>query len=654
MSMTRRIALLIAAVLLPALLGSLWIHTATARDALLTQLELRNRDAAAALALSLSQQQGDDAAMQTVAAAQFELGAYRRMSLTAPNGRVLWQREAAPALGEAAAPAWFQRTWPLAPAAGEARVSQGWQPVGTLRIEAQVAWAQAALWAAVSRTAVLLLALGVLALLFTAWALRSWQRPLLATVQQARALEAGRFTVAEEPALPELRTLTRSMNSMVHRMRELFDAQAAQVALLQRQAQTDVVTGLMQRQVFVARLQARLADPASPPIALLLLRLARLQRLNDEIGFEATDRLLATLAEALQAYGQRVPGAFAGRLNGGDFALVLPTAGVAAETAASLAQALATLPLARRDAPGFAIGGADGLCGLSGGDALALADAALAEAEVAGEPVIKSEGLRSRDPTGARAWRDQIAAALDAGRTRLAEFAVVDAHGRLLHLECPLRVQFSGIADRQDDELAEPDVPDEPPWRPAREWLAQAARSRLLPRVDLVALDLALAAINADGRPRCVHLAPRSMAEPGFALQVQRRLAASAVAAQQLSLEWDDGDRNRSLAIDRDTLQAAAAAWRSFGVRLGVEHAGAAPQRLADWQAVGIDYVKIDSRHLRGIADDDAVRAYATSLVTLIHGLGWTALAEGVDDGRDLAALWALGFDGATGHAVVA
>ena len=41
-------------------------------------------------------------------------------------------------------------------------------------------------------------------------------------------------------------------------------------------------------------------------------------------------------------------------------------------------------------------------------------------------------------------------------------------------------------------------------------------------------------------------------------------------------------------------------------------------------------------------------------LVTLIHGLGWTALAEGVDDGRDLAALWALGFDGATGRAVVA
>jgi EAL domain-containing protein (putative c-di-GMP-specific phosphodiesterase class I) len=36
----------------------------------------------------------------------------------------------------------------------------------------------------------------------------------------------------------------------------------------------------------------------------------------------------------------------------------------------------------------------------------------------------------------------------------------------------------------------------------------------------------------------------------------------------------------------------------------------------------------------------------------LIQGLGLTALAEGIDDERDLAALWALGFDGATGPAV--
>ena len=40
---------------------------------------------------------------------------------------------------------------------------------------------------------------------------------------------------------------------------------------------------------------------------------------------------------------------------------------------------------------------------------------------------------------------------------------------------------------------------------------------------------------------------------------------------------------------------------RGAGVRLGVQHAGAQPQQLPRLQGVGIDYVKVDARHLRGV-----------------------------------------------------
>lgn len=643
MTMMGRIGWLLAAVVLLSLLGGLWIHTLTARDALQLQLALRNQDAATALALSLSQQGGDAAAIETVAAAQFELGAYRSLLLTAPDGQVLLQRDRPAPARVAAAPGWFTRALPLSAAAGEARVGDGWRPLGTLRIESQQAWAHDALWAAVSRTAALLAALGVAAMVLSVAALRGWQRPLDATVRQARALEEGRFTLADEPSMPELRTVTRSMNAMVRRLRDMFDAQAAQVALLQRQAQTDSVTGLMQRRLFVARLEGLLDEPAGPGFGLLLLRVARLEEVNHEMGFAATDRLLAALAEVLQAYGERVSGAFAGRLNGSDFALVLPAVGVAAETATSLSQALAQAPLARAGAVRLAIGGADGLRAMPVSEALALADAALAEAEVASQPVVHGASGRGSDPAGARAWRAQIAAALQGGRTRLAEFPVVDRDGRLLHLECPLRVQF----EAPDHSEAQPSVNL---WRPARQWLAQAARSQLLPRVDLAALELALAASAADAQPRGVHIAEASMAEPGFVARVHERLAAQPAAARLLSLEWVEGARR----VDGVALRDAAASWKGLGVRLGVEHAGATPQALAAWQAVGIDYVKIDARHVKGAADDEAVRAYASSLVALVHGLGWSALAEGVEDPRDLEALWALGFDGATGRAVSA
>jgi len=139
-----------------------------------------------------------------------------------------------------------------------------------------------------------------------------------------------------------------------------------------------------------------------------------------------------------------------------------------------------------------------------------------------------------------------------------------------------------------------------------------------------------------------------SLATPGFAAEVARLLRATAEVAEKLSLECTEPARPAEWRAWID----AAALWRRQGVRLGVEHAGASPQQLLRLQDAGIHYVKVDARHLRGAATADAVHAYAQSLVALIHGLGLLALAGGVDDVADLTALWALGFDGATGPAV--
>lgn len=644
MTMTRRLALLIAAVLLPALLGSLWLQTLAARDAFQSELKTRNQDAATSLALALSQQRGDSAALQTVAAAQFDLGHYRRLVLQGPQGEPLFSREnvARPP----AVPVWFVDALPIQAPPGRAGVSDGWRQVGGLVVESQPGWIHTALWGAAVRTAGFLAVLAALAMVTSAWLLRHWQRPLNATVAQARAIEQGRFDTAVEPAQPELRELTRSMNAMVRRLKEVFGAQADQLTLLQRQAQTDALTGLLQRRHFVGRIADRLADPAAPGSALLLVRILRLDSVNERLGFESTDRLLAASAEVLLAYVDHVPGAAAGRLNGSDFGLLLPATGVAEETAESLSAALNASPLAHAGSARFAVGGVDGLRGQTAGAALAAADAALAEAEVADAPVVEQSERRVLDSAGARVWRSQIAAALEQGRTRLAEFPVVDARGRLIHLECPLRVQFGAPASGVG--CAEAADAGEAAYRPAREWLALAQRSRLMPRVDLVALDLALAAIATDGVARGVHVSQASLGEPGFIDIVAQRLARAPDAARQLSIEWIESTQPAAVSA----LREASAAWRALGVKLGIEHAGASPQALAQWHATRIDYIKIDARHLVGVAGDAAVRGYAAGLVALVHGLGLQALAEGIGDEADLAALWALGFDGATGTAV--
>lgn len=407
---------------------------------------------------------------------------------------------------------------------------------------------------------------------------------------------------------------------------------AAQVEALRLRAHTDPVTGLPNRRHFLGRLAGVLGQGAAPECSLLLLRALNLGPLGLRLGDDPLERRLALVAEALDAYPRRVHGAFAGRLNETDFALCLPAAGVADETARTLLQALRATPAAGPGGIEIVIGAADGLRSGESGDAMAAAGLALAQAEAAGPFSIEihaaGDGVQ-----GEQVWRDRIAEALHDGRARLAEFPVCDRHGQVLHLECPLRLQLEAGG----------------PFREAQRWLAMASRSRLLPRVDLSAIELALLACSRDGRARCVHVGAASLGTPGFIAEVEQRLLAEPEAARRLLIDVGDGVwLERALS----RLGEAARAWRAAGVRVGVEHAGASTQAFVRWAELGLDHVRIEACFVRGSAADAAVREFAAGLAALAHAMGLSLVAEGVDDAADLRTLFDLGFDAATGPAV--
>jgi predicted signal transduction protein with EAL and GGDEF domain len=390
---------------------------------------------------------------------------------------------------------------------------------------------------------------------------------------------------------------------------------------------------MSQRRHFVAQLDQALRAEKHRGAGLLLVRLRRLDAMNRRIGHAATDRLLAALAQVLQSYPRHVQGALTGRLNGADFALFLPAAGIAEESARSLLDALrAALATVDREAD-LAIGGVELLppCGASA--ALARADGALALAETAGAFALSmAPASAAGTPVrGEGEWQVLLSGALQFGRARLMEYEVRNAQGELLHLDCPLHLQLQADG----------------PFEPAAQWLAMAVRCRLVDQVDLGALELALAAIAQDGRPRCINVAAASLAREGFVAQVQQRLDAAPQAAAKLWIDVAEG-----AALQPRRLRAAVAAWRRPGVRVGLEHAGARLRELPRLPALGVDYVKIDGAFVQGVATQPELRDLVRGLVTLVRGMQLRILAEAVRDEADLAALWALGFDGATGPAL--
>ncbi len=631
MSLIRQVWLMLFGVLLFALVGSVVTHTLVARQSLRSQLQGRNDDGAMMLALALSQQQGDAARMQRVAAAQFDAEHYRRLRLLRDDGMVVFEREQPERRG--AAPQWFVQMLPVTVQPGQAEVSDGWRPIGRLQLWSQADWAFDALWAGCLRMAGWLAVLGLLAAAVAALAVRAWRRPLEATVAQAQALEERRFVIADEPRVPELRRLTRSMNSLVRRLQAVFEHQAAALEELRAQAHTDAVTGLTRRSQFVARLNSALGAENHRGAGLLLVRLCELEAMNRRIGQTAADRLLAALAQVLQSYPRHVPGALTGRLNGSDFALYLPASGIAEETARSLLDALRAALATVDPEAGLAVGGAELPLPCSAAAAMATADSALAQAETDGAFAACIAPTLSADMPvrGEGDWQARLAGALRFGRARLVEYEMRDPQGQLLHLECPMHVQL-------DVDAA---------FEPATRWLAMAVRCRLVDQADLMALDLTLHAIALDGRPRCINVAAASLAQDGFIADMAQRLRAAPQAAVRLWVDVAEG-----AALQPRRLREAIAIWRRAGVRVGLEHAGARLRELSRLHELGVDYIKIDGAFVQGVAAQPEVRELARGLVTLLRGMQVQILAEAVRDESDLAALWSLGFDGATGPAL--
>jgi diguanylate cyclase (GGDEF)-like protein len=634
MSLIRQIWLLLVGALLLAFFGSVGVVIVSARDTLQTQLRIKNNDNAASLALALSQQKGDAQLMELLMSAQFDTGFYRHIKLTTADGRVAFLREQN--LLPSQAPNWFVALVPIDSTPGVAQVSDGWRALGSVQVVSQTAYAHDDLWVGSMRSALALAVVAVLAALIARAVVGRIRRPLDAAVAQAQSLVNGEFITVPQPRVPELARLTQAMNTMVGRLKIIFDSQAEQVEALRREAHSDPLTGLSNRKHFMAQLSTSLqGEDVAAQSGLVLLRVLDLAGINRNLGHASTDRMITAVAQALQEYTQRVKGCHLGRLNGSDFALCLPVGGVALETAQAVTEALAVALPAFGSGIAVAVGAVEIRSGTAVGQVMGAVDAALARAESRGDFAVElgstGDGDSVADTTslGENTWRRRINEALAHGRMKLVNFPVITAAGELLHLECPLRIQLDPQAGYDSAAL----------------WLPLALRGRLTALIDERAVELALEGIESDGKPRCVNVSSASLQDSAFASRLRARLLDAPQHARSLWLEVPE-----MAAVEQfEQVQELAHQLRPTGVRVGLEHAGERLARIDRLFEAGLDYVKLDASAVQGVAGDESRITYLKSVVAMLHGLSMKVIAEGVSDGDDAQVLWNIGTDAVTG-----
>jgi diguanylate cyclase (GGDEF)-like protein len=631
MSLIRQIWLLLICTVLLAFAGSMAVNFKTTVDTLQTQLQLKNNDNATSLAMVLSQQQGDPELMSLLMAAQFDTGFYQHIRFVTADNKVIFERHSD--LSSSKAPQWFVKAVPIESPAGVAQVSNGWRALGSVQLVSQTAYVHDNLWRSTLQSALALALVALAAGLIGTGFVARIRRPLDQTVQQAQSLVQGQFVAVAEPRIPELKRVTQAMNTMVSRLKSIFESQAEQVESLRQQANCDALTGLANRTHFMAQLGATLhGEHGVSEGGVLLLRVQNLSGLNRELGHAQTDKVVITVAEALKAQAGQYEGSQLGRLNGSDFAICLPLGGVALSSAEKVRDVL------KEALPNFGahvdviISAVEFQRDRTVGQVMSSADQALARAESRGPFSVElGESSPSVLPQGGEAiWRGKIQEALGAGRARLVSYPLIDENKNLVHLECNLRLQLE--ADGA--------------FETAARWLPLALRSRLTGLLDERALDMALQAIDKDGHPRCVNLAAASMTQAAFIGRL-RALAvrAGAKASRLLWVEVSEA----AIVDHMELLQELARQLRPLGVNVGIEHAGERLARMQRLFEAGIDYVKLDAAVIQGIADDPQRESYVKGLITLLHGLSLKVYAEGVTQPEDAAKLWGLGVEGLTG-----
>lgn len=635
MSLIRQIWLLLLVTLLMAFLGSFAVWMLSSRGYLETQLRLKNADNAQSLALNLTQQRGDTMGMDLALSAMFDTGSYQRITLKDAAGRVLANRAADPSVTREQAPAWFVELVPVESVPGVAQVSDGWRAVGSVEVVSHSAFAHAQLWQGSMKTAGLLTLLGALACVVATFGVNGIRKPLNATVSQARALMERRFVTVVEPRVPELAQLSQAMNAVVLRMKSVFEEQAGQVELLRQQAHCDPLTGLSHRRHFMAQLGAALSsEEGSGDGVIYLIRISDLAGINRLLGHRQTDVLLQRLARVLTEESAGVPGAAMGRLNGGDFAVCLMSSHVPLPQAEHYADALKRAFTEQAVPAAVVVGGVRWKRGVTMQSVLAAADSALARAESRGAFSVELSALADGQAValGQDEWRRRLGNALQTGRAQLMRYPVVDRQLKLLHHECPMRLQLEADG----------------PFETAAMWLPMALRTGLISQIDEAAVSLALAQIAQDQQPRGVNIAPNSLLDSGFVPRLRALLAAKPEAARLLWLEVAE-----AAAVERfELVRELCKQLRPLGARVGLEHAGDRLTRIESLFEAGLDYVKLDASVVQGVANDAARSAFVSGTVNMLHGLGLQVYGEGVNEPADILALRQCGIDGVTGPAV--
>ena len=409
-------------------------------------------------------------------------------------------------------------------------------------------------------------------------------------------------------------------------------------ALTLRLAQTDSLTGLVNRGAFTSELCERLeaAKQDGRSVALFVIDLDRFKHLNDTLGHHAGDLFLAEVGERLRC--DTLPGELVARLGGDEFALISGAADPA-KRAQRLVRLMAQphMIYGRMVSPGASVGVAvypDDAP--DAGDLQRFADMALYRVKLQGGRRWSAFDAELRDEnTRRRTLEAELRRAIPAGEIEPWFQPVIDSKdGRIVGVEVLARWRH----------------PEQGLLAPAA-FVPMAEELGLIGRIDEAVFEAGCACAAPWVKAGLIeavsfNVSPRDLLDPAFSRKLIGRLGKTALPPTALTVEITETFLLQDLALSRRHIERLNAK----GVRIALDDFGTGYSNLRALMHLPIQTVKLDRSLICDVAKDPRVAKLVASMLHAARALGVRIVAEGVEEEAQAIFLRAAGCDRMQGY----
>jgi diguanylate cyclase (GGDEF)-like protein len=412
---------------------------------------------------------------------------------------------------------------------------------------------------------------------------------------------------------------------------------------LHRRAYYDSLTQIPNRMLGVDELRREMsaASRQNKPLAVLFVDLDGFSQVNDTLGHAAGDQLLVRTAQRLRGCVRTSD--IVARLGGDEFAVVLGDIRQASDAAVAARNIIETLSgLFETEYSSVFVSASIGIAvfpadGATAEELLQNADLAMYRAKQSGrgqavffEPSMNAEVHKRLQ------MERELRAALERN-----EF--------VLHYQPQLSLKNNQILGAEA--LLRWKHPDHGLSSPGL-FIGFAESRGLIDAIGRWVLDTAceqLVAWNSAGVPiNCVsvNVSPVQFRKPGFAETVRERLRISGLTPRSLHLEITE-----SAVIDNEGASGAnLTALLELGTPLELDDFGTGYSSLAYLQRLPVETVKLDRSLIDAIDRSSSSEAIVKAAVAMVHALGKSLLAEGVERPEQIDLLRRWGCDAVQGH----